>query len=498
MLTMTDLINRKISLAGKMSQGDIVKYILQEDMASPQKERMRAGARYYAGEHDSLQKRYDQGFVEENEQDNGVEKQVRRSFCNPNRSNHHNIDPFHRVLVDQKVAYMVGRPPTVSVAGAQEDETLGKYEKMIGAAVNEQFHETLQDWVCGASNKGFEALHIYYDAQGELQYCIVPAEEIIPIYDSQFQKELVGLIRYYTVTVVRNGQRYLRRKVEWWTKQDVTYYVEREQDVFLPDPDFLQNPAPHWWDVQLLNGMEKARKPHGWGRIPFILLQNNRDMTTDLQPIKGLIDAYDMISSEGVNTLLDLVDLYWVIQGYGGETAAAIARKLQINKAVSISDSEGSVTAQQVELSLQGRIDYLRMLRRDIYHFGMGLGTDFEDETFGSAPSGVALQFRYAGLSYKADNMAVRLKRAIKEFFWFLTDDYNRRNGTNFESGRIRVSLNYSRIANDAETVEMIMQSRGLVSDKTLLIHHPYVEDVNEELKTRELEQETGQDGEPV
>ena len=119
-------------------------------------------------------------------------------------------------------------------------------------------------------------------------------------------------------------------------------------------------------------------------------------------------------------------------------------------------------------------------------------------ETFGSAPSGVALQFRYAGLSYKADNMAVRLKRAIKEFFWFLTDDYNRRNGTNFESGRIRVSLNYSRIANDAETVEMIMQSRGLVSDKTLLIHHPYVEDVNEELKTRELEQETGQDGEPV
>ena len=58
-----------------------------------------------------------------------------------------------------------------------------------------------------------------------------------------------------------------------------------------------------------------------WGRVPFIVLENNRNRTTDLKPIKGLIDAYDYISSEGTNNLLDLVELYWVIQGYGGETA---------------------------------------------------------------------------------------------------------------------------------------------------------------------------------
>ena len=93
-----------------------------------------------------------------------------------------------------------------------------------------------------------------------------------------------------------------------------------------------------------------------------------------------------MISSEGTNTLLDLVDLYWVIQGYGGETASAIARLLQINKSVSINDAGGNIAAHQVDLSLTGRIELLKMLRRDIYHFGMGV--DFDNDTLGTAPSG--------------------------------------------------------------------------------------------------------------
>lgn len=492
MLTMTDIINARISAAGKMSESDMIRYILEEDSTSIQKGNMSAGARYYVAEHDTLNRQYNSAIIEETDETDGTEKTVRRQFKNPNRSNHHTVNTFHRVLVDQKVAYMVGREPTISVAGSDRSKERKQYEQMLSETAGEEFNESIQEWVCGASNKGFETLHFYYDDDGKLQYCIVPAEECIPIYDSRFQRELVELIRYYTITVVRNGERLLRRKVEWWTKDHVTYYVEREKDVFVPDPDYPVNPAPHWWDVNLVNGMEKGQSPHSWGRVPFIILQNNREMTTDLQPIKGLVDAYDMISSEGTNTLLDLVDLYWVIQGYGGETASAIARKLQINKAVSISDVSGKVDAEQVELSLQGRIDYLKMLRRDIYHFGMGI--DLDNETFGTAPSGVSLQFHYAGLEHKVGNMAPKLKKAMKDYFWFVTDDYNRKHGTAFDSNLIRVTLNYSKIANDVETVQIITQSHGIVSDKTLLEHHPYVTDINEELKQLDAEKKEAMD----
>ena len=127
------------------------------------------------------------------------------------------------------------------------------------------------------------------------------------------------------------------------------------------------------------------------------------------------------------------------------------------------------------------------MLRRDIYHFGMGI--DIDDERFGTAPSGISLQFRYANLKHKCENMTPRLKRAIKQFLWFFTDDYNRKNNTSYDASLINVTLNYSQIANDAETVDIITKSEGIISRKTQLEHHPFITDVNEELKQLEIEE---------
>ncbi len=478
-----DFINAKISAVGKMNTSHIIAYILEEDIKSPKKLAMEKGEKYYNAEHDSLFKDYNVTTLDETEEIGGKEINTRHKFKNPNRSNHHNIDPFHKLLVDQKVSYMVGKEPTITVKGSDKDSTLKEYENVVTDFADERFNEVIQDLVRGASNKGFEALHVYYDEKGQLKYCVVPACEIIPIYDTRYQEELVEVIRYYQIKVVKEGREYIRRKVEWWDKEGVTYYTEKEENIFLEDG----KKAPHWWDINLINDVEKRRTPHSWGCVPFVILDNNHSKMTDLHPIKGLIDAYDMISSEGTNNFLDLVDMYWVIQGYGGETASTIAKKLQINKAVNISDPSGNVEAKQVNLPINERIEFLKMLRRDIYHFGMGI--DIDDERFGTAPSGVSLKFRYANLKHKCENMTPRLKRAIKELLWFVTDDYNRKNGTSFNSDYLSITLNYSQIANDAETVDIITKSEGIISRKTQLEHHPFIIDVNEELKQLEIEE---------
>lgn len=477
----TDLINQKLTAAGRMNESDIVKYIVNQDINSPHKRKMAEGERYYRGNQDILNVDFTQTKVSENCIDaEGKEKEQLVNFKNPNRSNHHNVNAFHKVLVDQKTSYIVSKEPSISVRGAEESEELKAYEDVLTDFADDTFNETLQDLVTGASNKGFEALQVYYEKDGTLQYRVVPAEEIIPIYDTHFEKDLVEVIRYYTITVVKNGQEYLRKKVEWWTKDDVTFYIEKEKDIYVKDTEVPCNPSPHWWNVNTLNGMEKKRVPNAWGRVPFIILKNNRNATTDLDCVKGLIDAYDLISSEGTNNFLDLVDLYWVIEGYGGETAGAIAKKLQINKAVHVSDASGKVEAKQVELPVSGRLEYLKMLRRDIFHFGMGVDTD--TDRFGTAPSGVSLKFQYTLLDLKVGNMATKLKKAIKELFWYFTEDYNRKNNTNYDSALVDVSINKNMITNDVEMVNMIQASKGIVSDKTLLARHPLVDDVNAEL----------------
>lgn len=488
-----DLINAKISAMGAISEGKVIDYIVQEDIASAAKNAMYEGVRYYNSDHDSLRKSYNVSDISETEEgEDGYEKETVRRFENPNRSNHHNVHAFHKVLVDQKVSYLVGREPTISVMGAESDESLKVYEDMVCNAADEAFDEMLQDLVRGASNKGYEVLHFYYDETGELKYCIVPAEETVLIYDSQYQKKLEQVIRYYTMSEIRDGVTYQRRRVEWWTAENVTYYKEKEEHVYVRDRDRPVNPATHWIDIKLTNGMERERVPNSWGRVPFVILENNAELTTDLSMVKTLIDAYDLLSSEGTNNFLDLVELYWVIQGYGGETAGAIAKKLQINRAVSISDSQGSVTAQQVNLPVSERIAWLSMLRRDIYHFGMGI--DIEDEKIGNAPSGVALKFRYANLKHKCELVSPSLKRVIKEFYWFMLADYNRRNGTAYNADSIKVTLNYSQIANDMETVQILATSEGILSKKTQIENHPLVTDVNDELERLEEEEKNRED----
>lgn len=484
-LNETDLINARITMGAKLNESSIIRYIIENDLNSEIKRKMSEGQRYYCGKHDIFQKDFRVSRITE-EKNNEIFSNSENSerivnFNNPNRSNHHNINVFHKILVDQKVSYIASREPTITVKGADKDLTLKEYEKALISFADENFNECIQELIIGASNKGFESIHIYYDENGKFCYSIVPAEELIIFLDEKYQKEVEQVIRYYYINVVKDGRKYKRRKVEWWTKEDVTYYVEKDENLFIKDTSFDYNPSPHWWDIELLNNMEKNRVPHSWGCVPFIILKNNPYMTTDLEPIKGLIDAYDLISSDGVNNLLDLVDLYWVIEGYGGETASAIVKKLQINKAVNISDSSGSIEAKQVELPLQGRLNYLNMLRRDIFHFGMGVDVDIEK--FGNAPSGVSLKFRYTLLDLKAENMISKLKMVIKKLLWYFTEDLNRRYISNFDSSLVNVTINKSVITNDVEIVNMIKASKNIVSDKTLLSRHPFIDDVNDELQ---------------
>lgn len=483
LLTETDIINMKITAEAGLNNSTIIRDLINDDVSSQAKQVMEKGEKYYVGEHDIYEKDFQKTYISEtSEVDNTETIEV---FKNRNRSNHHNVNAFHTILVDQKAAYLVGREPTISVDGAEKNTELKAYEDIVTKLADERFNEVLSDLVIGASNKGVDYIHFYYDTEANLKYCIVPANEVIPIYDTEYQTELVELVRYYNISVIKGKDKVLRKKVEWWTKNDVTYYIEDENGRYLLDRNYAINPMPHWFEISSLNGVESHREPHSWGKVPFVVLENNSRRTSDLQKVKGLIDAYDLISSQGTNDLLDLVTLYWSIQGYGGDTAATIARKLQVNRAVNVTDDKGKIDAKQVDLPVTGRIEWLKMLRRDIFNFGMGVDTD--NDKLGNA-SGVSLKFQYTQLDLKANAMVAKLKNAIKDFFWFITDDYNRSNGTSYDSSLISITINRTMITNDLETVQMIQLSDGVVSDKTLLSKHPFVDDVNAELKELEAQ----------
>lgn len=488
-----DLIKQKLTAEGKLNRSEILKMILSDASLDSKRRFMSVGERYYLGRHDILchdfqsTKVYDTAPDPENP-DKSID--VTTNVINRNNSNLHNVHPFHRLMVDQKAAYIAGKPPAITVDGDNEFETA-----ISERTSDPKFSDMILEWVIGASNKGIEWVHVYYDENGELNYCIVPANEIIAFYDSENQTVLQEVIRFYMFDVITGSGAVRRHKIEWWTASDVTYFIEDDKGNYGLDNSYPCNPMPHWFDVISVDGMEQKRIPQSFGRVPFIALHNNSWDLSDLggedndgrpQGIKSLIDAYDMISSAATNDQIDLVGLYWVIQGFGGETAQQVIKKLQINKAVCVDGGDGGITAQQPQLNVEERIKWLEMLRKDIFHFGMGIDTS--DENMGRNPSGVALKFKYMQLDLKANPLILKLKKALRELLRFITEDINRKQGTSYDYSKINVTVNKSMAANDSETVSMINASRGLVPDKILLAAHPLVDNVSE--AERELEEQ--------
>ena len=105
------LLKARLEAEGRLSQSRILQELLREDDQSERKEKMREGERYYRCDHDVRKTDFRSRMISETK--NGAEEY--RLFQNPNRSNHHNVNPFHRTLVAQKAAYLVGKEPTVTV-----------------------------------------------------------------------------------------------------------------------------------------------------------------------------------------------------------------------------------------------------------------------------------------------------------------------------------------------------------------------------------------------
>lgn len=492
-----DLIKQKLTVEGKLNTSEIIKMILNDAAADWQRLFMDIGQRYYAGEQDILGHDFRRSEVYDTKQnDDGTTSDTVTTVINKNNSNLHNVHNFHKLLVDQKTAYIAGKAPTITVDGSDPDKPNPYMDALEPYISDDDFPDTLTSWIQGASNKGVEWLHVYYNPDGTLGYCIVPAGEVIAFYDSEYQKTLENVVRFYMFDVVTGGQSVKRHKVEWWTDHDVTYYVEDENGNYMLDPTYSINPAPHWFDVTSVDGLQTKQEPQNWGRVPFIPLHNNDYDFSDLGGeknghgfgIKSLIDAYNMISSASTNNQIDLVELYWLIQGYGGEVSSEVIKKLQINKAVCVEGGEnGSVTAQQVTLSVEERIKWLDMLRADIFRLGQGI--DIYDDALGNDTSGVAIAFHYEPLDEKANVMILKLKKALKEFFWFVTEDIRRKTGAVYDSNTIKVTINKSRITNDLALVQLIMQSRGLVPDNILLAAHPLVDDANQAMEDLQKQQ---------
>lgn len=445
--TQTELINEKIAEQSNVTLEKIIQELIENHDTSE----MKKGVRYYNNENDILnRKRHYYKDGQKVEDTEGLK---------PNNRIPHN---WHRLLVDQKVSYLVGKPVTFTA------EPLEFHEK-LNEILCEDFDDVLTELVKGAANKGVEWLHPYIDEEGNFDYVRIPAEQVIPIYEGSLHKKLLNVLRYYTVIV--NGEE--RIKAEWYDENTVTFFIQDDSGAFMLDDTEPINPASHFY---------YGDQGYGWGRVPFIPFKNNEEEKGDLKQYKELIDEYDRTVSDTANEFQEFQELIYVLKGYEGQSLSEFMQNMLFYKAINVAADDGSgVETLNNEIPMDSAEKHLNRLEESIYTFGQGVNT--RTDKFGASPSGVALQFLYSLLDLKADNTEPKIRKGLKQFLWFITEYLSISGQGDYSPQNVTITFNRSIITNEAEIVGMAQQSKGIISDETIIANHPWVDDVKAEQK---------------
>ncbi len=495
--TPTELLKLKLMTDKDKINTDRILDLIKEDLKSDKKAQMLEGVKYYDAEHD-IEKKLKYYYVE------GVKIQ---DLISANYTISH---PYHKVLVDQKQAYMVGDPISIGIdledvvdpENITPEEQTGMDEAEEYLAVLDKhnppdFNDIVNNWIKGASNKAEEWVHFYIDADGNLRVIIVPAEQLIPVYDTQYQHKLVYMIRYYMYDYIDASMNTTQKyKVEWWTDTFVEYFVQIADDTFIHDPDYEINPAGHWRFYNKLT--PKIKVEQNWTKPPFVPVYNNSEGTNDLKAIKLLVDAYDVVKSDWLNDIDDFQELVYILKGYSPLTSdaqkgmselAIFLQNLKAHKVISLDTEAGSgVDTLKAEIPIEARKEFLKTTRNEIFYFGEGV--DIDSDRFGNNPSGVSLKFLYGSLDLKAKRSYRKLEIALKEYMWFLTYWINFVEKKEYDSEQLSYTFNKTLIFNEKEKVELLSISKGQISDITILENHPLVTDPKKEMKRLELQKE--------
>src|SRR5699024_7497132 len=125
-------------------------------------------------------------------------------------------------------------------------------------------------------------------------------------------------------------------------------------------------------------------------------------------------------------------------------------------------------------------------LEDNIYSFGMGV--DINPDKLGNSPSGVALKFLYSFLDMKASMTERKFTRSIQALIWFVCEYLSIYENKVIDYKDITITFNKSVISNEKENADIAQQSKGIISDETIIENHPWVKDVQTERERLEAQ----------
>jgi len=227
------------------------------------------------------------------------------------------------------------------------------------------------------------------------------------------------------------------------------------------------------------DGEVEVVEEENYTSLPIVTMYGSRLKQSTLVGMRSAIDAYDLVRSGFANDMTDCAEIYWIVNNAGGMDDSDLMKfrdRLKLQHIANVDGSDGaSVTPYTQDIPYQARETFLTEIRNGIYEdFGA-----LDVHTVAAGATNDHIDAAYQPMDENADDFESWVGEAIKKILALIGIDDE-------------PVFSRTRISNQLEQVQMVMQEAQYLDDETILRKLPNVtpEEVQAILQRRDEEDE--------
>lgn len=211
------------------------------------------------------------------------------------------------------------------------------------------------------------------------------------------------------------------------------------------------------------DGVKEVIGEEGYRELPIVPMYASRLKQSTLVGMRQAIDSYDLVRSGFANDMTDCAMIYWIVENAGGMSDAELARfrdRLKLQHIANIdSSADGKVTPFTQEIPHDAREAYLSEIRAGIYEdFGA-----LDVHTVAAGATNDHIDAAYQPLDENAADFEYWVGEAIKRIIAL----------QGIEDTPV---FQRTRISNQAEQVQMVVQEAAWLDHATILRKLPNID----------------------
>ena len=302
----------------------------------------------------------------------------------------------------------------------------------------------------------------YIDEDGKQRFRTLDPRECIPVYDDTLSNELIYVVRFYSETPVNESSEQYR--VEVYSANSITTY---RSTTGFSSFSFMDE------------------QPHFFDQCPVTVFSLNTEEVSIFDKVMSLQDAYNELLSSEVDDFAAFADAYLVLKGISADEDDLKSMKehrvLMMDADADAQYLTKSIGDTQIQNMLQNVNDQIHKI---------SASPDFNDDKF-MAQSGIAMRYKLVGFENAASAIESNMKKALQRRLELICSILGLIGGQSEELWReAQITFTRNLPADLTQTVQIVNQLRGIVSQETLLTLLPFVQNVDEEMERVRQEKE--------